>query len=146
MSDTRGVSTALNYVLNLSIAALLVAGLLVAGSGFVEDSRESVVREELAVVGEQVAADIQRVDRLVVAGDGVTVASVTQEFPERVAGSTYILSLDPGAAEPVELSTATPNVTVTVPVRTDTGLGTGTAGGGPVTVRYDNGVVVIEDG
>ncbi|MFC7028484.1 hypothetical protein ACFQH8_15745 [Halomicroarcula sp. GCM10025710] len=62
--DDRAVSTALGYVLTLSIASLLVTGLIIAGSGFVEDRREQVVREELTVIGQQIGADLARADRL----------------------------------------------------------------------------------
>jgi len=63
--DDRGISITLNYVLVLGISATLVAGLLVAGGTFVEDQRERVIEDEMNVVGNHIAGDIEQVDRMV---------------------------------------------------------------------------------
>lgn len=70
MSD-RGTSTTLSYVLTLSIATVLVGGLIVAGSTFVKDNREEVIRQELQVIGEHIASNIEQVDRYAVAAFSV---------------------------------------------------------------------------
>jgi hypothetical protein len=148
MIDDRAVSTTLNYVLSLAIATLLVTSLLVAGSGFVSNGQQEVIRNELSVIGEQVASDVERVDRLVVAGEAVDTANVTQEFPGRVSGTTYHVSLTPGPEKSLELTSVRPNVTVSLVVSTQTDLGDSRAGGGPVRVSYDDGAdqVVIGNG
>lgn len=146
-ADDRGVSTTLNYVLSLSIATLLVGGLLVSGATFVGDSRETVVRNELNVIGEQIASDVERVDRLVVAAEGATEARLTEELPGKVTGSTYQVVLDPTADPQLALRATDPSVSVGVPLRTETPVGDSAAGGGPVAVRYDGAAdrLVIED-
>jgi len=148
MMDDRGVSTTLNYILSLTIATLLVASLLFAGTSFVGDNRETVMRNELRVIGEQIASDVERVDRLVVAGDGVATAEVSQEFPARVSGSTYDVVLDPGDDTPVALTASNPDVTIDVALTTQTALGDSSAVGGPVRVTFDPAAneVVIENG
>ncbi|GCF14598.1 hypothetical protein Harman_25330 [Haloarcula mannanilytica] len=139
MRETRAVSTPLGYALTLAITAILVTGLLVAGTGFVEQRQESVIREELSVIGQQVAADFARVDRLVVAADssGTSLTATTrQTFPERVSGSSYRLSLDP-SAERLVLTSAAPEVRVTVSVTNRTTLRESTVDGGTVAVTYN---------
>ncbi|MBX0324540.1 hypothetical protein EGH21_16035 [Halomicroarcula sp. F13] len=139
MSESRAVSTALNYVLTLSITAILVTGLLIAGTDFVEGRQENVIREELTVVGQQVAADLARVDRLVVAANssGSSLEAETrQTFPERVAGSGYQARLDP-SAERLVLTSTDPEVRVTVSVTSRTDLRVSTVDGGVVEVAYN---------
>ncbi|WP_135304513.1 DUF7266 family protein [Haloarcula amylovorans] len=137
MSDTRAVSTALGYTLTMAIAAILVSGLLIAGGDYVDDRREQVIRNELTVIGQQVVSDLHRTDRLVVAGRGSVTASVEQTFPERVAGSTYRLELDPGGPA-VILRSTNPVIEVTVDVQTETPLAASTSDGGVVEIHYDD--------
>lgn len=146
MND-RAVSSALNYVLSISIAAVLVTGLLFAGGNFVDDRREQVIRGELEVIGQQVASDIQRADRLVQAGHEPTGTAVRldQRLPERVTGSTYTIVLD-GTAKRLTLKSTQPSVTVTVEVRTEIGLRDSSAGGGTVSVVVDESADELEVG
>lgn len=138
MRDRRAVSTTLGYTLTLAITAILVSGLLIAGTDFVEERQESVIREELSVIGQQVAADFARIDRLVVADSNHTSLTATtgQTFPERVSGSSYQLSLDP-SAEQLVLTSTNPEVRVTVGVTNRTDLQESTADGGTVNVTYN---------
>ncbi|MFC7075798.1 DUF7266 family protein [Haloarcula halophila] len=133
MTD-RAVSSTLNYVLSIAIASLLVTGLLFSGTSFVEGQQEQVVRSELRVIGEQINADLQRADRLVVAGDGSTTVRIEQTFPERLTGRTYDIELDP-ASQQLVLSMNNPDIVVTLPVDLRTSLSSSTVDGGAVTVR-----------
>jgi len=133
MND-RAVSSTLNYVLSLSIATLLVTGLLIAGGTFVEDRQREVIRSELSVVGQQVASDINRADRLLTAGRGDTRVVVDQSFPEQITGSGYGILLNPGDDELVLRSEA-PEVRVEIHVETNQTLVESHADGGVVTVR-----------
>jgi hypothetical protein len=146
MREDRAVSTALGYVLTLSIASLLVTGLLVAGSGFVEDRREQVVREELTVIGQQVGSDLARADRLVLAADssgGDLTVQLNRTYPDRVTGSPYRIAIDP--PDGVVLTASKPDITVTVSVKSDTALGPSSADGGDIQLAYDSGNLVIRD-
>lgn len=145
MSDVRAVSTTLGYVLALAIATVLITGLIIAGGDYVETQREQVIRDELSVVGQQLAADLERADRLVRAAD--TDSSVTvrfnKTFSNTVTGSSYEISLDPSQSV-VVLTSSRPEVTVRVGVRTVTDLQDTSILGGPVQVSYDDGADRLE--
>jgi len=98
LSDSRAVSTTLGYVLSLAIATLLITGLIIAGGGYVDAQREQVIRDELTVVGQQLAADVERADRLVRAGEAPLTVRVNKTFSDRVTGSNYRVSFDPAAS------------------------------------------------
>ena len=134
MTD-RGVSTTLNYVLTLSIAALLVGGLLIAGGGFVTTQRDVVIQEEMRVVGHQVASNVEQADRLVDASDGSTTVLVNQTFPDSVARSQYDVRLDADANQLILTSTS-PEESVRVNVTTNTELVDSSADGGEISVEY----------
>lgn len=133
MSD-RGTSTTLSYVLTLSIATVLVGGLIVAGSTFVKDNREQVIRQELQVVGEHVASNIQQVDRYAVAAETLETGNISQHFPSDVTGSTYDLHLVGGSDPTLYVNSTAPAISVNVDIRTTTDIGESDAGGGTVLV------------
>jgi len=133
MTD-RAVSSTLNYVLSLGIMAVLVTGLLSAGGGFVEDRQEEVIRSELEVIGQQVASDVQRADRLVTAGDDNREVTLAQSLPERISGTGYRISLQTTPETELVLISNDPEISVSVRVQTTTDLAPSNAGGGTVVV------------
>lgn len=130
MTD-RGVSVTLNYVLSLAITTLLVSGLLLATGNVVDDRRESVIRSELQVVGEQVAASLMTADRLALTTSGTVV--VEASAPAEVGGEGYQIQLN-GSSQEVVLETTEPAVTVTVPFENETDVSTSRANGGDVEI------------
>ena len=113
----RGTTPALTYVLAIGIVTLLISGLLIATTDFVDGERERVVREELEIVGERLAADAMAVDRLAVEGANTTQRTTV---PETVAGVAYyvdVVGCSSGNAC-LALTSADPSfdVNVTVPV------------------------------
>lgn len=139
----RAVSTTLSYTLTLSIAALLITGLLVAGTDYVNDRREQVIRAELTIVGHQVASDLSRADRLVRAGQSPTVR-MNQTFPDRVSGSGYDITVE--NQETLMLRSVDPEVSVTVSLAVETSLVTGTtADGGVVQISYTGSALEVTD-
>lgn len=88
----RAVSTAIGYVLTLTISAMLVSGLLFAGGQYVEDEREQVTRGELATLAEQLAASLADADRMAASGDADAIR-VAAELPTRVAGNSYLVAV-----------------------------------------------------
>lgn len=88
----RAVSTAVGYVLTLTISAMLVSGLLFAGGQFVDDEREQVTREELTTLAEQLAASLSDADRMAASGDANSIR-VAADLPTRVAGNTYLVAV-----------------------------------------------------
>ena len=142
---TRGLSTALGYVLTLGITVILVSGLLVAGGNFVDDQREEVVRTELEIVGEQVATHVNAADRLNESGVGETNVTIEQRFPPSVVGSAYRINLEEDDQR-LRLKTTNPSVEVTVPLASTTTIADSSASGGQIVVEYDQGqdAVVID--
>jgi hypothetical protein len=137
MTDRRGVSFTLNYVLTLGIAALLVTGLIVAAGDYVGSQRESVVRSELEVVGHQLAAALEQADRLVRAGDTEELR-LNHTAPAEIAQSTYTVEVDPGSPESdLHLNATELDVTVTVEAETTTSLAATAVEGGSVTIEYN---------
>jgi hypothetical protein len=143
MTD-RGVSTTLSYVLTLTIATLLVGGLIMAGSSFVEDRREQVIRQELLVVGEHLASNIEQVDRYRRAADTVQTASVSQAFPNDVTGSTYTVELKDGSPPQLYLNSSRPRISITVNVSQSVTACDSVASGGPIVAEWDTGSSCLE--
>jgi len=134
--DDRGVSTVVGFVLTLGITSLLVIGLLVGTSGFVDGQRQGTIRDEMEVLGQQIAADIAAADRLVRAG-GDTV-TIERPLPNDVTGLSYRITIDGGQPVNIILATSNPDISVEVTVRTVTDVpGTTTLNGGDVEVVYD---------
>ncbi len=133
----RGVSTVVGYVIALAISATLVGGLLIAGGNFVEDTREEVVRQELEVVGQRLAANVEAADRLVVAGEGTPSVAVNETVPRQATGTTYDLELTPADGGTLYLNATDPSVSVAIAVDNTTALGRSSADGGDVSVVYE---------
>lgn len=136
MTD-RGMSTTLSYVLTLGIAAVLVTGLITAGGTFVQDRREQVIREELRVIGEHVAGNVERVDRYARASDTLSEARITQALPRQATGSRYSVTLRENGGDPVLwLNSSRPSVSVALNVTVHNDVATeSVADGGRITVE-----------
>lgn len=146
-SDDRAVSTTVGYVLALGIVTLLLTGLLFAGTDFVAGQREQTVRNELRVLGQQVADDLAAVDRLVRASDSGTAVTVVLALPEEVTGSAYTIDVDPAAGQPTTLvlQSADPEVTVEVRVRVATGVVASTVTGGEIEIVYTGSALAVQN-
>jgi hypothetical protein len=121
--DDRGAATALSHVLVIGITAVLLSGLLVGLSTFVDGQQEASTREQLETIGSRVADQLARVDSLGARGQ----ASIHAEFPDRVNQNRYTLDVVPpddcdGTFVPedvpacLELEAPDPGVTVYVPL------------------------------
>jgi hypothetical protein len=156
----RAVSITVNYVIVLGITAVLISGLLVGAGGYVQEQRESVVREELSVVAEQVAAGIDDADRLARAHERAVVTGsrtvrVGVDLPNRVAGESYRIEVSnvsvPGeqpTRQELTLRSSSTRVSVTLSISTLIGVQNGSVNGGWVAVRLDTkgSTLVLEDG
>ena len=145
----RAVSTVVGFVLILGVASLLVTGLLVATGDFMDNQRQETIRDEMEVLGQQIAADIAASDRMVRAG-GET-ARIERPLPERITGVTYQITVTPGAGglTTIRLSTQDPSVSAEVSVRTTTPVAsTTTVNGGDVAIVYDaaTGQLEVQNG
>jgi hypothetical protein len=143
----RGVSTALGYVLGLIIVTVMITGLFITVGNVVEDQRETAIRSELRVLGNQIAGDITTVDRVALAKDNST-ARLTRSLPENVAGTSYRIQLRYDGSPPakIELVSEHPEVSVTVRVVTGTTLANSESSGGTLAVRHNGCIIGIGSG
>lgn len=119
--SARGASTTLSYVLTLSITAILISGLLIATGGVLEDRRESVTRDELQVVGQQISAKLMAADRLAATDPAELV--VRGDFPNRIAGSAYTIAVNASGPQPhLRLVATDVDASVTVSLTNRTAL------------------------
>ncbi|WP_224332167.1 DUF7266 family protein [Haloprofundus halobius] len=143
----RAVSTTLSYVLALGITGILISGLLVAGGGLVEDQRDRTLENELRVVGQQLAADLETADALAASAPSGTVR-LDRRLPSRVVGTSYVVDVvdgdDDGEADSIRLSTSSPDVAVTVAFVTRTAVATESVNGGDVRIDYTGSELVVE--
>lgn len=141
----RAVSTVIGYILTLGITAILITGLLTAGGDFVADQRHGTIRDELQVLGQQLASDLSAADRLVRAGG--TEVSVTRSLSPEVTGVAYRVTVEDTSSGAnvvdITLQTENPDISVTVGVYVTTDVGG--SGGGTVT-RTGGDVVVVLNG
>ena len=95
MND-RGVSTVLSYALALGILAILVSGLVVSFAPFVTNQQQDTAQSALVVYGNDLAGDLDTVDRLALEADGNENATVSYrtELPDRVSGSRYHVEIE----------------------------------------------------
>ncbi|WP_232701541.1 DUF7266 family protein [Halobacterium wangiae] len=140
---SRGVSTALGYVLNLGVAAILVTTLMLSAGTLVDDQRRAAVETELEVVGERVAADLSATDRLARASDGGSVRYVV-DVPERVAGTTYDVRVNESGNDHVVLVSERPSVRVSVPYDSETHVPAATYSDGRFAFVYDADADALE--
>jgi hypothetical protein len=141
--DRRGVSTAIGYVLTLSVATLLIGGLLIGLGSFVDDQRTGTARDELRVIGQQVASDLSAADRLARVGSPSTVR-IHRQLPETVTGSTYRIEVVAGDPVRLELRTTSPEVSVELTVHLTRAVDGSDLAGGDVVVRLDSGALEVE--
>jgi len=144
--DRRGVSTAVGYVLTLSVSTLLIGGLLVGLGGFVEEQRAGTARDELRVIGQQVASDLSAADRLARAGSASEVR-IDRQLPDTITGATYRIEVragaNPGDPDRIVLRTTNPEVTVELSVYVETAVADSTVSGGNVVVELDGGQLEV---
>ncbi|MCU4716614.1 DUF7266 family protein [Halapricum hydrolyticum] len=143
MRDDRAVSTTVNYVLGLSIAFLLIAGLFLAGGDFVQDQRETSVETELRVIGEQFAADMESADRLAQTTENGTVV-VERSAPSRVSGTGYTVAIEGGDDPRLVLTAHDPDVEVTAQFSNRTAVQPTRISGGSIQVTETGGQLVLE--
>lgn len=147
----RGVSTVVSYALILGIVALLLVALTMAFAPLVTSQQTSAVHSTLEVVGNDLAGDVESVDRLAVAaGANGTVVHRTR-LPERIGGSSYRIEIDqPGGETYYEITLRSPDheLGVTVTVRTQTEIDVaeiGTLDGGHLEIAYEGDGMVIRN-
>lgn len=148
----RGQSVSINYTLSLVIVTLLISGLFMAMSDFLDNEREHVTRSELEVLGNRIAADIATTDRLARTTRTDAQVEVRTNIPTEVAGSQFgvtITSSSPAGIDhyDVEIQLKAPVVGVSknVSTRTSTEVVGSTLNGGRYEVVYDGSTLEVTD-
>jgi hypothetical protein len=136
----RAISITFGYVLALAITTVLIAGLLTAGSAFLTQQREDVVRAEFQEVGQQLAHDIaaaDRINRSLASNQSVRVQS---RLPQRIGGRPYqiVISRNDSRTYRLTMTTDRPRVNTTVTVRARSDIAPSAVAGGPVVIRSVN--------
>ena len=135
----RGVSTTLSYVLTLGITTLLLTGLVTATSGYVEEQRERIVRAELEIVGQQVAATIENADHVGEPGGEV---ELSRQLPRQIARTGYRIAVNESGMNRTVVSASVRDgevrVVVPVNIESDHTLNPTTVQGGPIRVAFDS--------
>lgn len=137
MTD-RAVSVTVNYVMTITIATLLLSGLVVSAGGLIESQSEEAIRSELDVLGQQLAADIGSTDRLAAVAKGNDAeVRIESALPSRVAGTGYTIDV---AGDTIVLRTTDPEVSVSVQFTVSDGTAVETertVRGGNVLIEWD---------
>lgn len=83
------MSSPLGYILNLSIAAIVLVSVGALGALFVDAHANATVQEDLETYGYSLAGDIQEVDRLIAQSDSSGNVGTRSALAERVRGDAY---------------------------------------------------------
>lgn len=83
------MSSPLGYILNLSIAAIVLVSVGAMGALFVDAHASATVQEDLETYGYTLAGDIQEVDRLITQSDTSGNVGTRSALAERVRGDSY---------------------------------------------------------
>lgn len=153
-SEDRALSATVNYVLALAITSILISGLLIAGSGYMESQRTIAVGNALDVQNEQLADSIGEIDRLAAAMDDPDgEAAIRVNLLDRVIDRSYDIAVvnetETGdLRHTYRLEATSGDVERDTLVRTTTPIQETSVRGGSTVIRYDteNGdsVLVIE--
>jgi hypothetical protein len=137
------MSTALGYILTLSITTILISGLFITAGSVIDTQRQQATTQELTVHGERLAADLMTVDRLSENGAAV---ELEVDLPTSVGGSTYQIEI---TEEWIELRSTHVDDPVQISFITDHDVSiadTDSISGGAVTIEFVDGGIEVRNG
>ncbi|AUX07958.1 hypothetical protein AArcSl_0303 [Halalkaliarchaeum desulfuricum] len=153
-SRDRALSTTVNYVLALAITSILISGLLIAGSGYMESQRTIAVGNALEVQNEQLADSIGEIDRLAATiEDDEGEAAIRVNLLDRVIDRSYEIAVvnETGTDDlryTYRLEATSGDVERDTLVKTSTPIQETSIRGGSTVIHYDteigDPVLVIE--
>jgi len=145
LSDERGVSVTVGYVLTLAIGAVLLSGVVIGVGGVVDSQTDRAVRGDLSVLGQTTAANVESADRLARAAGGRSVERGRRDerlrlgrrrSPDPSRGIPYRITVDNDA---VTLRTNHPEATLEIPHAARLNVTPASVRGGPIRIEYDHG-------
>ncbi|MEF8776002.1 MAG: hypothetical protein V5A43_05815 [Haloarculaceae archaeon] len=135
MDSARGQAITLEYVLGVAIASILIVGLVTTGASFVDQQGKQAAQAELRVIGQQLAADIEAVDRLASSAEKNTTVRIERELPREAAGGYTVRVLE--RANPrLNLSSDSHDVSVRIEFSNSTAVSGTALSGGQVLINY----------
>lgn len=152
--DGRAVSSPLGYILNLGVAGVVLVSLWAAGAVFLDTNTDTAVERALQTQGNELAGDIQTVDRAVAEAGPTQVVDERATLATSVRGTDYVIEVlnasvtgDTAGVEHAErcerqclvLATDDGSVITTVRFTSATSVETTRFDGGPVTVHRPAG-------
>ncbi|MFT4883109.1 MAG: hypothetical protein ACI8U4_000608 [Natronomonas sp.] len=145
LSNERGLSPTVNFVLVTGISLLLIGGLFTGISGVLEDRRGAAVNDGLEVTSHQLAADIAAADRAAQTADSGHITIETR-LPVRIAGTRYSIEIrENGSSIVLVLQSEDPSATARTTVDNETAVATGTYRGGPLTLEWNGDTIEVDD-
>lgn len=145
-NEDRAVSTVLGYILALSISAILISGVLLGATTYIDSQQDRVAREQAEAVGSKIVDRIASTDRLATVSnhDGEVLTRVT--LPRQIARSTYAIHVvnktaPAGAGDQpfrYRIAVRVEETVTNTTVRTHHPMKTNTVGGGKLVVAYNN--------
>lgn len=148
-SDDRGVSTAVSYTIAVGITVILVAALLLSLGGLMDSQSDRTTDSELRVVGEGVATDLTKVDRLMNGLDEGDELAMRIDGPDRIAGQSYRVTLTDSSvtcSAPPCVEVATNERSYLVNVDLETSVTERTIPGGTIwIVAHEDGILIQEN-
>lgn len=151
MDRDPGQSITVNYTLSLVIVSVLMSGLFISVSGFIETEQRRVTRAEFDVLGNRIAADIATTDRLARTTRANSAAEVETGIPPRVAGAGYevtITSQPAGSGQflvEIRMESEDVDVSRNVSTRTEFEVVNSRLTGGPYVVSFDGSTLEVTD-
>lgn len=155
-TDERAVSATVNYVLALAVTSILISGLLIAGSGYMESQRTIAIGNALSVQNEQLADSVGEIDRLAAATEDEDAnASIRVQLPDRVIDRSYRIAIENETGvddrrHTYLIEATTDDVERSTLVRTTYPIEETTVRGGPVVISLEkeggDDVLVVESG
>ncbi|RQG92507.1 DUF7266 family protein [Natrarchaeobius chitinivorans] len=147
--DSRALSSAITHVLTMAMTTILIAGLFLSSGAMLETQTEMSADGSLETIGERLAGEITRADRLGSGGDTVT---ITTNHPRTVAGSSYSVELREdcdgplldGGTNCLYLATSVGGTEVFVPISDDVDIEAGSsATSGTIEIVHDGDSVGV---
>lgn len=146
MTDDRGVTMPINYLLVIGVMALLSTGLLMTTSSYVENQQDQTIRSELEVIGNTLAGELAKIDRLAQRTGTTGEIEMEVKIPSQVAGSHYQIQIVAGGSDMyfIELSSANPEISVTISLKSRTTISEGSIDGDDLIVTFDTATGKLE--
>ncbi|WP_306055569.1 DUF7266 family protein [Natronococcus wangiae] len=147
MTD-RALSNVLSYSLLLAVTIVVVTGVSIAAGGLLESQQERAVQEELDVIGERMAADLQTADRLAQTESETKELTVTSNSPQTVSEGRYMVAIEGNDPTILTLEGPETGVTVETKVVTTTQIEETQLSGGTLEISYDSSAdkLVVSNG